>query len=130
MSGEIYLIRTPVREVGALAYGGPIRLRSGRRAAYVGFRSARVAQAVAEFWGIAGEHYIEPWHQALAHEIAGSEVRSIVVFESREHFERYLAERERFDFAAHTVALHPTLVAGTDTTTSPRRRQRPPSPSG
>ncbi len=119
MSNDIYFISTPLRQVAELAYGGPLRLRSGRRAAYAGFRSAELAHYVAEFWGIAGEHSVELWHEALANEAPGPRVRRVVVFESRAHFTRYLHVRERFDFEAHTVELHPALVGRADCAHAP-----------
>jgi hypothetical protein len=106
----IFLIRTPVREVAGMAYGGPLRLRGATRAAYAGFRTAGLAGEVARFWGITSEHFIEPWTEALRHELPGAGVRQVVVFDSRADFDRYLHERERFDFDSHTVALHPVLM--------------------
>ena len=111
MNGAIYLLRTPVREVGALAYGGPLRLRTPQGAAYAGFRTVELAQFVADFWGIAGEHDVEPWQHAVHHEVPGACVRQIVVFEDRDDFERFLQAREHFDFAHHTVCMHPAMVA-------------------
>ena len=125
MSNDIFLISTPLRQVGELAYGGPLRLRVGKSAAYAGFRNAALAHYVAEFWGIAGEHSVDPWHEALANEMQGPRVRRIVVFESRAHFARYLRDRERFDFTAHTVVVHPALVGRQDCAHAPPTGARP-----
>jgi len=107
---EIFLIRTPVREVAGMVYGGPIRLRLGAQAAYAGFRTATLAAEVAEFWGVEGEHLIEPWTEALHHEVSGARVRRVLVFESRADFDLYLVQGEDFDFAPRTVELHPVMV--------------------
>ena len=112
---EIFLLRTPVREVAGMAYGGPVRLRNGPRAAYAGFRTAALAREVAQFWGVAGEHFVEPWTEALRHEVPGTRVRQLTVFHTREDFDRYLQQREAFDVAAHTIDLHPVMLGLQDT---------------
>lgn len=116
-----FLIRTPVREVAGMAYGGPLRMRIGHQAAYAGFRDAALAAEVADFWGIESDHLIEPWAEALCHEVPGARVRRVLVFDTRADFDRYLRQGAAYDFGPHLIDLHPAMLGLQDRRRDPGR---------
>lgn len=91
---EIFLIRTPVRKVAELAYGGPLRICADGRSAYAAFASRSLAETVCHHWGITTEHFIEPWSEAVRHEVPGVEVRRAVLFCDDRVSSRRLSERQ------------------------------------
>ena len=108
MTGQrIYVIRTPLRQVGGMTYGGPMRIKIGRRrVAYAGFASLALAEVVGNYWNLPSEHHIEPWEEALVHEAPDSRAREVLLFRDEADFRRWLEDPEQFDVAGHTVSLH------------------------
>ena len=110
---RIYVIRTPLRQVGGMTYGGPMRVKIGRRrVAYAGFSSLALAQAVSDYWSLPSEHYIEPWEEALSHETPNSRAREALLFRDQADFRGWLENPDGFDIASHVVSLHFAGIAG------------------
>lgn len=108
---DIFLVRTPLGGREPYVWGGPLRVRVGRRRAYAGFRSEALARRVCRHWGIRMERvHIEPWPQALAAEAPEARLDRILVFRDREDFERYLRDPQHFPYDRHIVGLHPTAL--------------------
>lgn len=104
---RIYVIRTPLRQVGGMTYGGPMRIKIGRRrVAYAGFASLALAQRVGDYWNLPSEHHIEPWEEALVHETPDSRAREVLVFRDEADFRRWLENPDDFDVDGHVVSLH------------------------
>ncbi len=113
----IYVIRTPLRQVGGMTYGGPMRIKIGRRRmAYAGFASLALAESVCGYWNLPSEHYIEPWAQALVHEAPDSHAREILLFRGEADFRHWLEDPQGFDVEGHVVSLHFAGIA------APRQR--------
>lgn len=110
---RIHVIRTPLRQVGGLSYGGPMRIKIGpRRVVYAGFASAALAERVGEYWNLPAEHYIEPWQEALAHDAPDSLLGEILLFHDEADFCSWLEDPAGFDVNGHLVSLHPGAIAG------------------
>ena len=111
MTTPIYFIRTPLRQVGGLTYGGPMRIKVGRRrVAYAGFASVALAQVVCRYWNIPAEHYIEPWEEAMRHEDPDAFADQVLLFHDESDFRAWLETPETFPVEHHTVALHPSRL--------------------
>lgn len=109
---DIYLIRTPLRESGGMLYGGPMRIKVGRRrAAYAGFVSVELAQIACAYWNVRAEHFIEPWQEAVRYDSVDGRVQRVLLFVDETDFRSWLQDPERFDLAAHTVSLHFGAIA-------------------
>jgi hypothetical protein len=88
VSPGIYLVRTPVRESAGLTYGGPMRIKVGRRrVAYAGFVSVELAQLACECWSVRAEHFIEPWDTAIRHDSVEARVPRVFYFRTKRIFE-------------------------------------------
>lgn len=117
MGSRIYVIRTPLRQVDGLSYGGPMRMKIGkigrRRVAYAGFTSTELARIACRHWNVPREHYIEPWEEAVRHETPETRARHVLLFRDDEDFRAWLQSPDTFDLGAHTVSLHMAGVLGT-----------------
>jgi len=103
----IYVIRTPLREVAKMVYGGPMRIRLGRRrVAYAGFATRELAEAVSRYWHLPSEHFVEPWQEALVHEAPASRAKLLLLFRDEDDFRAWLESPATFDLDAHVVSLH------------------------
>ena len=110
---RIHVIRTPLRQVGGMTYGGPMRIKIGRRrVAYAGFTSVALAERVGDYWNLPAEHYIEPWQEGLAHDVPDSRVGEVLLFHDEADFRSWLENPGGFDVNAHLVSLHPGAIAG------------------
>lgn len=113
MTSRIYVIRTPLRQVDGLSYGGPMRIKIGyRRVAYAGFTSTELARVACRHWNVAREHYIEPWEDAVRHETPETRARHVLLFRDEVDFRAWLQSPDTFDLAAHTLSLHMAGVLG------------------
>ncbi len=107
MTTPIYLIRTPLRHVAGMAYGGPMRIKIGRRrVAYAGFATMDLAEIVCRYWNIPAEHYIEPWAEAIQHDAPDSRARRVLLFRDEADFRAWLEDPDGFDVESHSVSLH------------------------
>jgi hypothetical protein len=113
MTSRIYVIRTPLRLVDGLSYGGPMRMKiARRRVAYAGFTSAELARVACRHWNVPREHYIEPWEDAVRHETPETRARHVLLFRDEADFRAWLQSPDTFDLAAHTLSLHMAGVLG------------------
>jgi hypothetical protein len=111
LSVQIHLIRTPLRDVGGMTYGGPMRIRIGpRRVAYAGFATAALAQTVCRYWNLPVEHFVEPWDEAMRHERPESRAREVLLFRDEGDFRRWLEDPGAFRADGHVVTLHPASL--------------------
>jgi hypothetical protein len=105
--GRIYIVRTPLRQVGGMTYGGPMRIKLGRRrVAYAGFTTLALAEQVCRYWNLPSEHFIEPWEEALLHEAPESRARQVLLFHDEADFRSWLESPATFDVDAHIISLH------------------------
>ncbi len=111
MVDQIFLIRTPLREAGALAYGGPLRIKIGRKMSYAGFSTVALAEEVCAYWRIPAQRSIEPWHDAVKHDALDGRPQHILLFRDVEDFENYLMNPADFSYEAHLIRLHPGALA-------------------
>ena len=117
-AAPIYLVRTPLRHVAQMTYGGPMRIKIGRRrVAYAGFATRALAETVTRYWNLPSEHYIEPWEEALRHEAPGSRARQLLLFRDEADFRAWLESPSTFDVDGHVVSLHFAAIAAPE----PRR---------
>ena len=108
MSAQMHLIRTPLREVGGMTYGGPMRIKIGsRRVAYAAFATVDLAEAVCRYWNIPVEHFVEPWQEAMRHEAPESRARELLLFRDEDDFQDWLRDPAGFRVEDHLVSLHP-----------------------
>jgi hypothetical protein len=106
-AAPIYVIRTPLRQVAQMTYGGPMRIKVGRRrVAYAGFATRDLAEAVTRYWNLPSDHHIEPWEEALRHETPGSRAKQLLLFRDESDFRAWLESPATFDVEAHVVSLH------------------------
>jgi len=109
----MHLIRTPLREVGGMTYGGPMRVKVGlRRVAYAGFATVDLAEAACRHWNIPVEHFIEPWHEAMRHEAPETRAREVLLFRGEDDFQDWLRDPAGFCVEEHLVTLHPGGLPG------------------
>ena len=80
MAGEIFLIRTPLGTLGDLTYGGPMRIKVGRKMTYAGFSSIALAEEVCEYWHIPAKRAIELWQVAVKHDAPDGRPLYILLF--------------------------------------------------
>ncbi len=108
----IYLIRTPLREAAGMTYGGPMRIKVGRRrVAYAGFVSVELASFACRHWNVRAGHFIEPWEEAVRHDSAEGRVQRVLLFQSEVDFRAWLQAPESFDLEANIVSLHFAVLA-------------------
>ncbi|MFT5448110.1 MAG: hypothetical protein ACI9DC_003289 [Gammaproteobacteria bacterium] len=109
----IYLIRTPLRETAGLVYGGPMRIKVGRRrVVYAGFVSVELASIACGYWNVRAEHFIERWEEAARHDSVDDRAQGVLLFQDEADFRAWLQDPESFDLQAHVVSLHFALRAG------------------
>lgn len=108
----IYLIRTPLRETAGMTYGGPMRIKVGRRrVAYAGFVSIALARIACGHWNVRAEHFIEPWEESVRHDSVDGRVQRVLLFQDEADFRAWLQAPESFDLEAHIVSLHFAALA-------------------
>ena len=109
--GRIYLVRTPLRQVAGMTYGGPMRIRIGRRrAAYAGFATRELADMACRHWSIPAEHFVEPWDEAVRHEAPATRTGQVLLFRNAADFRGWLEDPQGFDLESHLLHLHPGSV--------------------
>jgi len=108
----MHFIRTPLRDVGGMTYGGPMRIKIGRRrVAYAGFVTVDLAETVCRYWNIPVEHFVEPWQEAIRHEAPASCAREVLLFRDEADFQDWLRDPAGFRVEEHVVSLHPGGVS-------------------
>lgn len=90
-----------------MTYGGPMRIKIGRRrVAYAGFASRALAQFACRHWELPSEHHIEPWEDGLRNEAPESRARQVLLFRDEADFRGWLENPEDFAVDDHLVSLH------------------------